>query len=160
VTARVEQRNALRPLCVVAVLLVPGTARPARVVDFAPLDDEALQSPVARENAGIVVAAEAGRRITPTPVRNVAILDDDIVSAPHFNGADDPPLAGLPSACPLEGQTADHDVGSLNGDAPVMLVAHVDGGATAVIQPIRTGRARFLDLERRVAVGYTDRLAD
>src|SRR5262249_53581955 len=87
VTGRVEKRNALRPLGVVAISLVPGAAGPARVVDLAPLDDEALQGPAPRENAGLVVAAEAGRRVAPAPVGNVAILDDDIVSTAHFDGA-------------------------------------------------------------------------
>src|SRR5262245_19516077 len=115
----------------VAVILVPRAARPARVVDLAPLNDKALQGSAARQNAGLVIAAEAGRRVAPAPVGNVAILDDDIVSAANFDGTDGPRLRGLSGASPLERQPADDDVGRVDNDALVMLVAHVDGRAAA-----------------------------
>ena len=141
VSGRVEQRNALRPLRVIAELGVPRAAVAGGMVQLAPLDDEAFQALAMREDGCLVVEPEAGLGIEPAPVGDVAALDDNVVATLDTDRADRFPggVLGRPGA--LERQSADDHVGSVDRDARIVPVADVDRGASAIVHPVGVGRA-------------------
>ena len=112
-----------------------------------------------REDGRVVVEAEAGRGIEPAPVGNVAVFDDDVVAAVDADRADDSFRSVVGRARPVEREAAQDHVGGVDRDARVVLVAHVDRRALAVIDAVAVGRAGLGDRQRRVAVAHADRLA-
>ena len=103
------------------------------MMQLASLDDESFQPGAARVDGRVHVEPESGRGVEPAPVGDVAILDDDVVAAVDPDGADRLPGGLAGGAGPLEREAAEDHVGGVDRDALVVLVAHVDGRAPAVV---------------------------
>ena len=58
------------------------------MMQLAALDDQTLQRGAVREDGRVHVEPESGRGIEPAPVRDVAVLDDDVVAALDPDRAD------------------------------------------------------------------------
>src|SRR5689334_19038312 len=102
--------------------LIPIAAVVGRIMQLAALDNQPLQRTASRQDCRLVVISESRIRVEPTPICDIAVLDDDVMPTDDVNCANWPRTGIACGACASQRETANDDIGGVNRYAIVVLM--------------------------------------